>query len=346
MTVSLAAPARSWSPWQWLYGGAHTARHAWLSRRANRLPRPVISVGNLHWGGGGKTPMVAAIASHLRDAGQRVTILTRGYGSKGVGVRILSRGEGPLLGPKIAGDEPVLLAGQLPGVAVIVCPDRALAGRHALERLDPAPEIFLLDDGFSHLGLHRDLDILVFPASDPFAGGKLAPGGRLREPLRSSRRADAVLLTGAPDLTSDLGGQLATTLRPYGFDGPGFASRTLSGEPQLATQGQIRPGCRVLVIAGIARPAPFFETVSRLGFEVAEQLEFPDHHAYPQASLDKIRDAYRRHSAELVLTTGKDRVKLQGQLELPLADVPIRAEPEAGFFQWLDAELDKIRAAG
>ncbi len=342
MTAPLEVPARSWSPWQWFYGGAHTARQAWFSRRAKRLPRPVISVGNLHWGGGGKTPMVAAIAAHLRDAGRRVSILTRGYGSKGEGVRILSRGEGPLLGPKLAGDEPVLLAGQLPGVSVIVCPDRFLAGQHALERLEPAPEIFLLDDGFSHLALHRDLDLLVFPASDPFGGGKLAPSGRLREPLRSAGRADAVLLTGAPDHTSNLGGQLATTLRPYGFEGPGFASQTLSGEPQLATQGEIRPGCRVLVVAGIARPATFFETVSRLDFEIAERLEFSDHHAYPKASLEKIRDAYRRHSADLVLTTGKDRVKLQSRLELPLADVPIHADPDASFFRWLDEALGKV----
>ncbi|MEM7584780.1 MAG: tetraacyldisaccharide 4'-kinase [Acidobacteriota bacterium] len=338
-THSLETPAASWSPWQWLYGGVHAARHAWYRRRAQRLPRPVVSVGNLHWGGGGKTPLVAAIASHLRDAGRRVTILTRGYGSKGNGVRILSRGDGPLLGPKLAGDEPVLLAGELPRVSVVVCPDRYLAGRHALERLDPAPELFLLDDGFSHLALHRDLDLLAFPAADPFAGGRLAPAGRLREPLRSARRAHAVLLTGAPDSAADLGGELAAALRPHGFQGPGFASRTVSDSPRLATRGEIRPGCRILVVCGIARSAPFLESVSKLGFEIAERFVFADHHPYPQASLDKITEAFSHHRAELVLTTGKDRVKLQGRLELPLAEIPIRAEPEAGFFEWLDQAL-------
>ncbi|MEM7354025.1 MAG: tetraacyldisaccharide 4'-kinase [Acidobacteriota bacterium] len=340
--TSFAAPKPSWSPWQRLYGGAHRLRYAWFSRRARRLPRPVISIGNLHWGGGGKTPLAAAVAAHLRDAGLAVTILSRGYGSKGRGVRMLSRGEGPLLGPKLAGDEPVLLAGQLPGVSVVVCPDRYLAGRHALERLDAPPEVFVLDDGFSHLALHRDLDLLAFPAADPFARGRLAPGGRLREPLSSAARADAVVLTGVGD-DSPTGQQLAAALEPYGFDGPGFVSHTRSGEPQLATPGEVQPGCRVVVVSGIARPEPFLAGIRKSGFEVVEHLDFSDHHAYPPASIEMIVDTFQLHQADLVLTTGKDRVKLQGHLEIPVAEIPIRAEPEERFFDWLDQRLAALR---
>ncbi len=348
MTMVIETPSRSWSPWQWLYAGGHRLRYAALHRRARHLPRPVLSVGNLHWGGGGKTPLVAAIAAHLRDAGVAVAILTRGYGGKGEGVRILSRGEGPLLGPKLAGDEPVLLAGQLPGVSIVVCPDRHHAGRHAMHRLEPPPEVFLLDDGFSHLALHRDLDLLVFPAADPFGGGRLAPGGRLREPLSAVRRAGAVLLTGAgrddaPDAQATGGAQLAAALRPWGFTGPGFASRTVAEEPRLIGRGELRPGAKAVVVSGIARPRSFLATVRRAGFEIVEHLDFQDHHPYPPASIAKITDAYRRHGAELVLTTGKDRVKLQGCLEVPLAEIPIRAEPEAGFFEWLDQRLEEIR---
>ncbi len=348
MANTIETPSRSLSPWQWLYAGAHRLRYAALRRRAKRLTRPVVSVGNLHWGGGGKTPLTAAIAAHLRDAGWAVAILTRGYGSKGVGVRILSRGEGPLLGPRLAGDEPVLLAGQLPGVSIVVCPNRHRAGRHAMHRLEPPPEIFLLDDGFSHLALHRDLDLLAFPAADPFAGGRLAPGGRLREPLSAVRRADAVLLTGAgenpaADGSASPGAQLAAALEPWGFAGPGFASRTISEEPLLVGDGEIRPGAKAVVVSGIARPEPFLDTVRGLGFEIAEHLDFKDHHAYPPESIVKILDVYQRHDAELVLTTGKDRVKLQGHLEVPLAEVPIRAEPEAAFFEWLDSRLAEIR---
>ncbi len=338
----IETPPRSWSPWQWLYAGGHRLRYAALKRRARRLPRPVISVGNLHWGGGGKTPLVAAIAAHLRDAGRRVAILTRGYGSKGGGVRILSRGDGPLLGPKLAGDEPVLLAGMLPGVSIIVCPNRHRAGRHAMHRLEPPPDLFLLDDGFSHLTLRRDLDLLAFPGADPFAGGLLAPGGRLREPLSSARRASAVLLTGA---TGDGdGARLAAALKPWGFDGPGFASRTVVEPPRLVGEGEIRDGAKAVVVSGIARPEPFLEAVRAAGFEVVEFLDFKDHHPYPPASVEKIKAAYVDHGADLVLTTGKDRVKLQGQLEVPLAELPIRAEPEPGFWQWLDGRLREIDA--
>jgi tetraacyldisaccharide 4'-kinase len=184
------------SPWQLLYGAAHRLRRKWWARRRFHLPRPVISVGNLHWGGSGKTPLTAAIARHLLAAGYRVAVLSRGYGRQDKRTRIVSIGEGPLLGPKLAGDEPVLLAGEVPGAAVVVAPERFRAGRHAMERLDPPPDVFLLDDGFSHLALARDVDLLVFPSSEPLAGARLWPGGRLREPLAAAEHADALLLSG------------------------------------------------------------------------------------------------------------------------------------------------------
>jgi tetraacyldisaccharide-1-P 4'-kinase len=196
--LHLFAPPPTFSPWQRLYGAAHRLRWRWYRERAHRLPRPVLSIGNLHWGGGGKTPLVAAVAAHLRARGVEVCILSRGYAGRGRGVRVVSRGGGPLLEAQEAGDEPVWLAGELPGVAVVVGPDRCHAGLEALARLRPAPDVFLLDDGFSHLALHRDLDLLAFPAADPFGGGRLWPGGRLREPLAAVVRASAVLLTGAP----------------------------------------------------------------------------------------------------------------------------------------------------
>ena len=342
MSLPLEAPPPSRSPWQLFYGLAHRLRYRWYRRRARRLPRPVISVGNLHWGGGGKTPLVAAVAAHLRDAGRRVAILSRGYRSRGEGVRVVSRGEGPLLGPRLAGDEPVLLAGLLPGVAVVVCPDRFRAGEHSLHRLEPAPELFLLDDGFSHLALHRDVNILTFPAADPFGGGRLPPAGRLREPLASAARADVAVLSGV-GVEAGAGARLASELQPYGFAGPGFAAPTRALAPQLVPEGgSVAGGSRVLAISAIARPDAFLATVRELGYEIAGEVRFGDHHAYPAASLEKIETAFRDSGAEVVLTTAKDRVKLQGRLELPLAEVPIRAEPEAAFFAWFDARLAEI----
>ena len=332
----MKSPSPPISPWQLLYGGIHRLRRRWYGKRALHLPRPVISVGNLHWGGSGKTPLVAAIAAHLRDRDLAVCILSRGYGSRGQGVRVVSAGQGPLLDPLVAGDEPVLLAGDLPGVSVVVGPDRHQDGLEALKVLSPAPDLFLLDDGFSHLALARDLDLVAFPASNPFGGGRLLPWGRLREPLASMSRAHAAILTGAPDW-DDRGNSLAAALRPHGFTGPGFASVTRPGETQLAA------GTRVLLVTAIARPDAFTALARDLGFDIAGELRFPDHHRYPPASLARIADASRASGAEAVLVTAKDRVKLQGRLDLPLAELPIRAEPEPAFWGWLDKEVDRLR---
>jgi tetraacyldisaccharide 4'-kinase len=347
--ASLVAPPPAGSPWQRLYAGAHRLRLRWYQGRARRLPRPVISIGNLHWGGGGKTPLVSAVAGHLRQRGAAVCILSRGYGGRGGEVRIVSRGDGPLLAPAEAGDEPVLLAGELPGVAVVVGPDRYLAGLAALARLRPAPDLFVLDDGFSHVGLHRDLDLLAFPAADPFGGGRLWPGGRLREPLAAVARADAGLLTGAP-AGAGPGGELAAALRPYGFSGPAFACPLRAGVAVLHTAGggtvQLAAGTRVLLASAIARPESFAAAVRELDFVVMDEIRFRDHHAYPQASLDRIAAQARASGAAAVLVTSKDRVKLLGRLAVPLAELPVAADPEPAFWSWLDDAAERLAAPG
>jgi tetraacyldisaccharide 4'-kinase len=332
----MKSPPPSASPWQLLYGGAHRLRYRWYHSRSRHLPRPVVSVGNLHWGGTGKTPLTAAVAAHLRDRGLAVCILSRGYASRGRGVRVVSTGEGPLLGPLLAGDEPVLLAGELPGVAVVVGPDRFEAGMAALHRLPRTPDLFLLDDGFSHLALRRDLDLVAFPATDPFGGGRLPPGGRLREPLASIARAHAVLMTNAG--SPEDGRALAEALRSYGFTGPGFASFTRPGRPRWIGEsgGDLEAGSKVFLVTAIARPERFLNSVRELGFEVAGELRFPDHHPYPAPTLARIAEAFRSSGAAAVLTTAKDGVKLLGRLDLPLAELPVRAEPEPEFWAWLD----------
>jgi tetraacyldisaccharide 4'-kinase len=349
--MQLAAPPPPISPWQLFYGGVHRLRRSWYRSRAKRLPRPVVSIGNLHFGGAGKTPATAALAAHLRDRGFSVCILSRGYGSRKVrGVRVVSTEGGPLLGPEVAGDEPVLLAGELPGVAVVVAPDRYAAGLHALHHLQPPPDLFLLDDGFSHLGLARDLDLLVFPVADPWAGGRLLPGGRLREPLGAASRANAAILTGAdPGAIAGTGDALAQALRPHGFTGRGFASVTRPGEPRREDGTLLAPGEKVFLVSAVARPEGFATQVRKLGFEIAGEIAFPDHHPYPAASLARIATAYRASGAAAVLMTAKDRVKLQGRLDLTpaeIAELPIQAEPEPAFWSWLDAEIDRLTSGG
>ena len=344
------APPPPRSAWQRLYGAAHAGRRRYWARRAQRLPRPVVSVGNLHWGGAGKTPLAAAVARHLRDRpeGLRVAVLSRGHGRSDPGrVRVVSTGEGPLLGPAAAGDEPVLLAGELPRVAVVVGADRHAAGRHALAHLEPPPDLFVLDDGFSHLRLARDVDLLAFPAADPWAGGRLAPGGRLREPLASAARADAVLATGAGEAveSGELARHLVRELAPYGFRGPAFSAPARFEAPRWAAGGgaaagePLPPGSRVLLVSGVARPESFLRAVRGFDVTVTGELRFPDHHPYPEASLEGIRGAFAEQGARAVLTTSKDRVKLHGRLDLPLAELPLRLEPEPAFWQWLDGRL-------
>lgn len=341
--AAVAAPNAPRSPWQILYGGAHRLRVGWYRRRARRLPRPVLSVGNLHWGGAGKTPLVAALAARLRDGGARVAVLSRGYRRRGRGVVLVSTWEeGPLVGPLLAGDEPVLLAGELPGVAVVVGADRFRAGGAALARLSPAPDLFVLDDGFSHLALARDLDLLAVPAADPFAGGRLPPSGRLREPLAAAARAHVVLMTGL-DATAEAAREVGEALSRFGFSGPAFAAPTRPGEPRLPGSRPLPAGARLLLVSGIVRPAAFRAAALARGLAVADECAFPDHHAYPEASLRRIAAAFRSSGADAVLATGKDAVKLHGRLALPLAELPIRAEPEPSFWPWLDARLHAMR---
>ncbi len=340
----LVAPAPPRSPWQLLYNAAHRLRGRWYRSRSSRLPVPVISVGNLHWGGTGKTPLAAAVARHVAESGRQVAVLSRGYGRRGAGVHLVSTGGGPLLGPRVAGDEPVALAAELPGVAVIVGRDRYLAGRHAIERLPAPPDCFVLDDGFSHLRLRRELDILVFPARDPFAGGRLAPSGRLREPLASAERASAVILSGIEESDSGVGSgeQLARALAAYGFRGPGFTSRTRELGATTERREPLPPEASVFLVTGIAHPVRFAESVARLPNEVKGVIEFGDHHAYHEVDLARIERAARDAGADWVLTTTKDYVKLLGRLESPLAHLPIRAEPEDAFWVWLDRELERL----
>ncbi len=330
-------PAPSRSPWQLLYAAAHRVRRRRGTATAARLPRPVLSVGNLHWGGTGKTPIVAAVTRHLLERGLRPAILSRGYGREGSQVRIVSTGEGPLLGPSLAGDEPVALAAELPGAAVVVAAERYLAGLHALERLSPDPDCFVLDDGFSHLALARDLDLVVVPSADPWGGGRLAPSGRLREPLAAIRHASAVLVSNAEP---PAGREAAERLRELGFDGPGFSCPIEILPPRTEREEALMDGEPVFLVSGIARASRFRETCAKLPLAVQGFLEFRDHHRYGRGDLERIDRAAAESGARFVLTTTKDFVKLLGRLETPLAQLPVRAIPEDGLWSWLDAELD------
>ncbi|HVR27985.1 MAG TPA: tetraacyldisaccharide 4'-kinase, partial [Thermoanaerobaculia bacterium] len=326
--VGVPPPRRRRSAWELFWGGVLSRRRRFWAGRARRLPAPVLSVGNLHLGGSGKTPLVAAVARHLRDRGTAVTILSRGYGRDTRGVLIASRGRGAEASAAEVGDEPFMLAEQLQGVGIVVGEDRVEAGRHALQVLAPRPEVFVLDDGFSHLELARDLDLLAFPAHRPWGNGRLVPFGSLREPLGAARAADAVLLTGVEGAAADAGRELAERLRPFGFTGPGFA---------VGLEAALHPDVdgRVLLVTGVASPERVLATARALGLDVAQHLSFGDHHRFGRRSLERIERARARTGAEAVVVTAKDRAKLEGRLDAPIRELRVEATPEPAFWVWL-----------
>jgi len=335
------APAPSRSPWQRLYAAAHRRREARWRARAEHLSVPVWSVGNLHWGGTGKTPLVAAIAAWLHQRGEAVAVLSRGYGRRRGGPLVVSDGSGPSLSPEASGDEPWLLAEQLRGVPVAVAARRADAARLLLSTLERPPTLFLLDDGFSHLRLARELDLLVLPADDPFGGGRLLPSGRLREPLASAARASALLVSG-DGATPELAREVGAALRAHGFAGPAFASRIAPGRVRRVDgdghggEGE-RPTAPLFLVTAIAQPHRVRRAAEAAGLSVAGHLALRDHHSYPAATLHAIVRAATAAGAAGVLTTAKDRVKLAGRLPLPLWELPVAAVPEPAFWEWLGA---------
>ena len=272
-----------------------------------------------------------------------MAVLSRGYGRRTRGPLVVSRGRGPETDPESAGDEPFLMAEELPAVQVVVGERRADAGRLALE-LDPTPDLFLLDDGFSHLALARDVDLLAVPIGDPWGGGTLPPRGRLREPPESAARAHGLLITGR-EVPKDSVAEIRDGYRRYGFSGEAFAAPTVPGGVREVVGPRLPPDAIRLLVTGIARPERVAETAKDLGVRIAEHLAFPDHHEYPEASLDRIARSAAASGARGVVTTTKDLPKLRSRLDLPLAVLPVAAEIEEGFWTWLDDLLDRAEAS-
>ncbi|KAA0892029.1 tetraacyldisaccharide 4'-kinase [Oryzomonas rubra] len=270
-----------------------------------RLPRPVISVGNITVGGTGKTPATAFIARLLIARGLKVAVLSRGYGGSMEGqTAIVADGDATRLDAGQCGDEPYLLAATVPGLMVVMGADRQRAGLLAMEQL--SPDIFLLDDGFQHLRLQRDLNILLVDCAHPFGNGWTLPAGLLREPISAVQRADLIIHTRCPlgFSPAPLAGKPACSARHRLG-----AALPLSGGP-LVSFDALR-GTKVLAFAGIGEPDPFFEELRTLGLDVVRTIPFPDHAAYTPAQLAGLGEAFRGCGAEYAVTTEKDGVKLR-----------------------------------
>ena len=312
-------------------------------RTPRRLDARVICVGNLTTGGTGKTPMVIHLARFFQEQGHRVAVLTRGYkGKRTERVTLVSDGERRRVSAEESGDEAALMADALPGIPVIASPDRYAAGMEALRRF--ATEVFILDDGYQHLQLSRDRNLLLIDATNPFGGGRLLPAGRLREPLDGIRRADAVILT-RTDQAGDLSG-VVETLRRYHPEAPIFRSVHEPYALEDPRDGTSREpddllGREVIALSGIGNPGAFRDTLNRLGAKVVREWTLPDHHDYTPEDFERLRSLCREHPSAQVVTTEKDRVRVEtgsfGDLPMWVLKIRIRIVEEEGWKEWLRA---------
>ncbi len=304
------------------------------------LPARVISIGNLTLGGEGKTPVTISLARYLHQKGHRVAVITRGYRGRIRDVFLASRGKGPLAPANFLGDEVFLMASRLP-VPIVVGRDRVAAGLVAIREFQA--EILILDDGFQHLRLKRDLDLILFAASrDPFKE-RVFPAGRLREPLTALSRAKAFLIT---KINQDLQAGKTLAARLKGFQKPIFeipfeakAPYKLEdfgspSAPSLSLSG------KALAFCGLAQPESFFKTLETLGLEI-ERVVFSDHQAYTEQEIEYLLSRKEKTGADLLITTEKDAVKLLpfAQRLKPCLVVPIEAKLAGDFRRFIEENL-------
>jgi len=322
-----------------LYGAVTRTRLSLYQRgtfHTTKLERPVISVGNMTAGGTGKTPLVEWIAKTIAREGKKTCILTRGYGRENPQRQVVvSDGETILVTPNEAGDEPYLLATKLLGCAAVISnADRISAGRYAIENF--SSDCFVLDDGFQHLRLARDLNIVTIDATNPWGSGKnpwgrgqLLPYGRLREPLAGLSRADCVVLTRCDQAenTDVLSNQIRDLIR----GGPVFES-TMQPVKNLFPTGPVAAFCAV------GNPQSFFAELSHARYDVVLQKTFADHHAYSQRDADDLVRAAINAGATSLITTAKDAVKLRTlSFSLPwhVLEIEIAVQNQDAFRQML-----------
>jgi tetraacyldisaccharide 4'-kinase len=327
-----------------VYRGAVAVRRAAYRRgwmRRERLVVPVISVGNLSFGGTGKTPTVIALVRDLVRMGRRPAVLTRGY-------KRLDDGQAVVVGPDPrqtaaeVGDEPLEMARRLPGVPVIVDADRARGGAEAQRQ---GADVVLLDDGFQHLRLERDLDLVLIDSGDPWGGGRLPPLGRLREPLSALVRADAVLVTKVPAQWRPVVAEIESVLDRLAPRLQVFVSRMRPNRVYVPGDGWREPevlsGQRVMAFAALGRPDGFATTLSEAGAEIAVTRWFPDHHAYTDQELSELVEQAMAASA-VPVTTAKDAVKLPADAGVWVIEAVV--EPIEGNWKGLWRLLPELRS--
>lgn len=318
MVFTPGSPVRWWLLWAAIpYGFIASVRarcyeRGWFERQ--KLPVPVFSIGNVTLGGTGKTPIVIWLTELLQAEGKRVAILSRGYRrTSREPMLVVSDGERLLTGPEEAGDEPYLIAKRCPKAVVAVGADRFEVGRMVLNRL--CVDCMVLDDGFQHLRLHRDVNLLLVDATDPDGLQAVVPAGRLREPLSAAARATEIVITRAEDVAQ----VSEVTQRLHRAIGcrvePGEARFRPEGLYSIKT-GVMHPpswcrGKRVLLCSGIGHAGSFRSLSEGMGLSVVEEIRYVDHHHYTPVDIDSLRKKINEVKADLVVTTEKDAGKIE-----------------------------------
>lgn len=304
-----------------IYFAGYQAKRAFDSIGRKRLPARVIGIGNLTTGGTGKTPAAMAVAREARARGMRPCILTRGYRGKRKGPVVVTQD----MDWREAGDEPVLMASRMGDIPVIKGANRYKSGMFAVLNLPTRPDVFILDDGYQHFRLHRDVNVLLVSALNPFDNGRLLPMGHLREPLREMKRADVVVITKARHDTRDL----EEVIRNHNKSAPVYTSqyepvsvRTLWGEDHPL---QWLRGREVFAFSGIAEPEGFHDTIMDAGANLRGNRAFGDHHQFTKQDIESVLKAARRAQAPWIITTEKDIMRLR-EFMLPRNVVVLGAE--------------------
>ncbi len=310
------------------------------------VPARVISVGNIVAGGTGKTPMVKWLCRYFQDKGLGVSVVTRGYGRRGKkdGVIVLA-GDIRGLSWSEVGDEPYMLYRQLGNIPVVVGRDRYECASEAIRRF--GSRIIIMDDGFQHWRLERDVDLVLLDCRKPFDNGFLIPLGKLREPVSHLVRSDAFILTRVPDS----GGEKETkSLLNFIFpEIPVFGSNHVPVAIKKCDVGTVyKPellrGKRVLAFSGIGNSESFFNMIRGCGTAVCETISFPDHHVYTGKDIKYVAETARKKKTDIVITTEKDEVKL-ADFTLVLDNlysltIDIKFSDEASFCEWLDRRIN------
>ena len=324
----MLAPLRLLS---FFYGGAVSIRILFYARgifRTHSLPCKVVSVGNITLGGTGKTPFVCLLSKMIQAKGFRVAILSRGY--KG-GVKspfaLITDGERILMDAQGAGDEPFLLAEKLRGVPVIVGRERLSSGRYAVDKFQT--EVIILDDGFQHLPLKRDLNLLLIDASSPFGNGYLFPRGVLREPLEQISRADAVILTKVGQCANIkiLKQNLKKILDVHSFFEVDYAPERVRvyGQERSLPPESLK-GKKILAFSGLASPESFQNTLLSLEARIVKVEVFADHYWYIQKDIERLWQKAAELNVDALVTTEKDMVRMKDCAvgPIPLWVLPIQ----------------------